>query len=235
MNYWDTIKNTPMGRALSSAPDHPEYKSIRPDDLADFRNVLFPEPGLVELSDPSDVSALQVAQVAVVAQKAYGLWLDLIYVFRDCESPIERLFLSALITLESNYACSMIIHGKSSTLDLLSGMEMDLHIYPQHVIGDFRTDFLLEFEHTTYISNKRPTGVTDDPVKRKCSLIVECDGHDFHERTKEQASRDKERDRVLQSCGYRVFRFTGSDIHRDSIKCAKECVDYLHREVIKDT
>src|SRR5262245_34455764 len=41
-------------------------------------------------------------------------------------------------------------------------------------------------------------------------IVVECDGHDYHEKTKWQASRDKRRDRILQRLGYRVFRFTGS-------------------------
>ena len=46
-------------------------------------------------------------------------------------------------------------------------------------------------------------------------LIVECDGHDFHERTKEQAAKDKARDRQAQLAGYTVFRYTGSELWRD--------------------
>lgn len=46
-------------------------------------------------------------------------------------------------------------------------------------------------------------------------LAVECDGHDFHERTKEQAKHDKERDRWLQSNGWFVARFTGSEIYNE--------------------
>lgn len=43
-------------------------------------------------------------------------------------------------------------------------------------------------------------------------IAVECDGHDFHEKTKAQAQRDKKRDRDLQSIGWNVARFTGSEI-----------------------
>jgi hypothetical protein len=46
-------------------------------------------------------------------------------------------------------------------------------------------------------------------------VAIELDGHDFHERTKEQASRDKARDRALVADGWRVMRFTGSDVHDD--------------------
>lgn len=46
-------------------------------------------------------------------------------------------------------------------------------------------------------------------------IVVECDGHEFHEKTKEQAERDKSRDRALTTSGWRVLRFTGREIWRD--------------------
>lgn len=52
-------------------------------------------------------------------------------------------------------------------------------------------------------------------------VAVECDGHDFHERTREQAARDRARDRDLQSIGWIVARFTGSEIFRDPRECAR--------------
>lgn len=51
---------------------------------------------------------------------------------------------------------------------------------------------------------------------------IECDGHDFHEKTKEQAARDKKRDRDLMSAGYHVIRFTGSEIYNNPLQCATE-------------
>ena len=53
-------------------------------------------------------------------------------------------------------------------------------------------------------------------------IAVECDGHDFHERTKEQAAHDRKRDRFLASHGWTVMRFTGSEIYRDAASCARE-------------
>ena len=46
-------------------------------------------------------------------------------------------------------------------------------------------------------------------------IIIELDGHEFHEKTKDQAARDKKRDRVLQRSGYKVYHFTGSEIWND--------------------
>ena len=58
-------------------------------------------------------------------------------------------------------------------------------------------------------------------------LAVECDGHEFHERTKEQAARDRSRDRVLVEAGVPVIRFTASEIYCDPQNCADEVVNHL--------
>jgi very-short-patch-repair endonuclease len=54
---------------------------------------------------------------------------------------------------------------------------------------------------------------------------VELDGHEFHEKTKEQVARDKARDRYLQSRGIAVFRFSGSEIWKDADGCAASFLD----------
>lgn len=77
----------------------------------------------------------------------------------------------------------------------------------QQEIGKFRVDFLF----TRY--------------DLKC--VVECDGHDFHERTKEQAAKDRSRDRWLTAQGYSVLRFTGSEIWANPFACADQLLDFL--------
>ena len=54
-----------------------------------------------------------------------------------------------------------------------------------------------------------------------CLIAVECDGHEFHEKTKQQAARDKARDRD---------RFTGSEIWKDPGACADEVLVHLWGE-----
>lgn len=74
----------------------------------------------------------------------------------------------------------------------------------------------------------------DLTVGEDCNyIVIECDGHDFHEKTKEQAQHDKERDRFLQMEGYPVYRFTGSEIFNNPLKVLKEIEDiiYAHSKV----
>lgn len=61
-----------------------------------------------------------------------------------------------------------------------------------------------------------------------CAVAIECDGHDFHEKTKKQASRDKARDRAITAAGYSVMRFTGSEIWRDPFACAGEAIAHAY-------
>jgi very-short-patch-repair endonuclease len=58
-------------------------------------------------------------------------------------------------------------------------------------------------------------------------VVVECDGHEFHERTPAQAAHDRRRDRWMQANGWAVLRFTGSEIHRDPNGCADEVRRFL--------
>jgi very-short-patch-repair endonuclease len=58
-------------------------------------------------------------------------------------------------------------------------------------------------------------------------MLLEADGHNFHDRSKKQASRDRARDRELKKLGYEVFRYTGSDIWNDPLACATEAISVM--------
>lgn len=79
---------------------------------------------------------------------------------------------------------------------------------------DYSQDFNIYFQTQQKIDNYIVDFlVTSDFSKEK--IIIECDGHDFHEKTKEQAQHDKERDRFLTSKGYIILRYTGSEIYNN--------------------
>lgn len=90
----------------------------------------------------------------------------------------------------------------------------DYHLIAQAEFGQYRVDFLVTFR------------IVHKGVVAERWTIVECDGHDYHERTKEQAERDKARDRAITSLGYPVFRFTGRELHRDPAACVEEVIDF---------
>jgi very-short-patch-repair endonuclease len=122
-------------------------------------------------------------------------------------SPIEATFFLAIqaVLKDEQYFRTQLREAEASHI---CGIE------PQKPVEKFIVDFVIS--------------VINERSGKRHLLAVECDGHDFHERTKEQARKDRSRDRRLQELGYTVYRFTGSEIHRDPIKCAETVHDWLH-------
>jgi very-short-patch-repair endonuclease len=58
-------------------------------------------------------------------------------------------------------------------------------------------------------------------------LAIEIDGHDFHEKTKAQVSRDKARERAIVRTGYTPLRFSGSEVFGNPRKCVNEVVEAI--------
>ncbi|PWC69130.1 hypothetical protein TSH7_01415 [Azospirillum sp. TSH7] len=120
-----------------------------------------------------------------------------------CQSQIEEILLGQIIFLYDGYKPVQF----DETPDLPKERE-DWRTWfsIQAPIGKFRADFLF-------------TCIAQGHVRR---LAVECDGHDFHERTKQQAQRDRARDRFMVAEGITVIRFTGSELYRDPMSCGEQ-------------
>ena len=121
-----------------------------------------------------------------------------------CGSPIEKALLYGIITAaaRAGIIVELKLNGKETTLVACAGSL--LTIRPQHKVCNHRTDFMIEY--------------------RDVRAVVECDGHDYHERTKEQAQHDRELDRAFQREGFRVFRFTGREIWQSPEECAASMI-----------
>jgi very-short-patch-repair endonuclease len=133
-------------------------------------------------------------------------------VSKEIESPIEELMCAALLS-ESTLQINMVVfQGKNDGVSFGGEGSDMIKIFPQYKIGQYRVDFYLEY--------------IDRFTSQTKKLIIECDGHDFHEKTKEQAQKDKSIDRMLLKHSP-VMRFTGSEIHKDAHDCAYQAIDYL--------
>jgi very-short-patch-repair endonuclease len=107
-------------------------------------------------------------------------------------SPIEEIFFMAL-----HLQCAELDHEfTTDEIKERKGFKFTLAVVPQKQIGKYRVDFLIQLAQGKEIRE----------------LIVELDGHDFHEKNKHQRSYEKARDRFLIQSGYMVFHYTGSDV-----------------------
>lgn len=147
-----------------------------------------------------------------------------------CESPIEKQLMFALLIAAHATQHVVTIHHRFCSPEswgFFGGCGPEtLVISPQAQIGEHRVDFLIERED--YEPSRGGMATLS-------KLVVECDGHDFHEKTKEQARKDKSRDRTLQSCGYPVFRFTGAEIFQDVFKCIADILSFLIKKSEEET
>jgi very-short-patch-repair endonuclease len=136
----------------------------------------------------------------------------------QCESPVEQIL---VVTLYNSWHASIntgLNRLQCSLPALYPGWEgiFDVRVELQKAIWtplqEYRVDLYMFL--TRFWSN------SEQPVWGK--LVVEIDGHDFHDRTKQQASYDRERDRAITLEGYRVIRFTGSDVFNDPYHCVED-------------
>jgi very-short-patch-repair endonuclease len=145
-----------------------------------------------------------------------------------CQSPIEHMLAGQLYaaTLLGNrfepcghYIVGCETRNTSDAERFPKGIKVE--VWPQEKVGRYLVDFLL-------IGGPRQS---DNAL---IYIVVECDGHDYHERTKEQAAHDRGRDRAMQAAGAHVLRFTGSEIYRNPEKCCLEILSFLEEKIYDD-
>lgn len=126
-----------------------------------------------------------------------------------CESPIEVLFGSALLL-----GLRMLSVGSQLVEVLPPGDEglgrAMIVAMPQYPWRNYRIDWAVK------------------DLRTQKFIFVECDGHDFHERTADQAERDRSRDREITLAGITPVRFTGREIFRNPCACATEALRILY-------
>lgn len=114
-------------------------------------------------------------------------------------SPIESRLLEALLSLPIE--------------------RFQLH-YGDQVFGEGHT--LAFIERNVPLESYRVDLLIELDGDNKYKLAVECDGHEWHDRTKQQAAYDRSRDRDLLSRGVFTVRFTGSEIVHSAERCAAD-------------
>jgi hypothetical protein len=155
------------------------------------------------------------------------------------DSPIEAALMLSLILCAREQYMQIDIQGQVTgrrhpvhACFEEPGSHSKLLILPQTQIGDYRVDYLMRLSRTVeadWEGAEDDGGLSRRPFQTTIEkqIIVECDGHEFHEKTKEQARRDKSRDRQLQANGLPVYRFTGSEIYANPMTCAIETLNAL--------
>lgn len=126
-----------------------------------------------------------------------------------CESPIEIEMLHLLIDIYYE-----IINADVNCIFKIKEFSNQKIIKTEN--STYRADFYFEF---SFIYKEEEI----DDLK----LIIECDGHEFHEKTKEQVIKNNQRDRDLQNKGYEILHFSGSEIYKDILQCREDIMKFI--------
>ena len=129
--------------------------------------------------------------------------------YERCESPIEVIF-----ELCYEYCIMRLGIDYFSKFTLCEQEEIEANG------KKYRADFVID---TCALADD---GWDVKPIK----IVFECDGHNFHEKTKEQVARDNARDLDLKMAGYEVVHFSGSEIYNHPIECARKAIEFVFKK-----
>lgn len=129
---------------------------------------------------------------------------------RSCESPIEGVFLLWWSAL------SHVRYVNESLIELV----------PQYEVEASGQNYRLDFAAVAPILVRNAAEKWKVPIR---GLAIELDGHDYHEKTKEQVIRRNQRDRHLISAGWEVIRFSGSELNRRPVECVLQAGQHALR------
>lgn len=125
--------------------------------------------------------------------------------YENTKSPIEQIFKTAF----------------DLYIKLLK--KEDIFLFSQQEIIVNKKKYIVDFyfEKDQYVN----------PFDTNKKIIIECDGHEFHQKTKEQVKHDNEREYNLKMAGYEIIRFSGSQIYNEPFKCAEDAYNYIMKSI----
>lgn len=174
-----------------------------------------------QFNDPNHIVAIQkqIKDYYFGYEAILNSAVDLLLHAKRCESPIESLLFWELHlrwTLMPAFGCGLFASGSKIErviVDLECQKTLTVTQSPSQQGAEFRIDFFLS--------------ITNNDTGDMHYVCVEVDGHNFHEKTKEQAQRDKLKDRLLQRVGYQVLRYTGSEVYKNSGKVVGDIESHI--------
>jgi very-short-patch-repair endonuclease len=132
------------------------------------------------------------------------------------ESPIERRLVGGLLSAHEAEEANvrfLVRENRADELPIIKDAErwpgLWLHIFPQEPVGPYRVDFLA-------------VASLEGRVK---SLVIECDGKDFHT----DWQKDFDRDMFMKRLEYGVIRLRGTDIYRHPRECGRAVIEKAYQ------
>lgn len=134
------------------------------------------------------------------------------------------------------YHCDTCLFTLQSPLERKLFLELrraNVHFQPQYALNWYGQQISINGKTYGDPTNnfKDVLTVVDFYIeKQNTKLCVYTDGHTYHERTEEQAQRDRNIDRKLQELGFQVLRYTGKDVNENSYKIISDIQAWVEKD-----
>lgn len=152
-------------------------------------------------------------------------------------SPIEQIFnICYYRYIGSKFSQGENLHGVPIGIvfqeEFIAQEEIEIetkHINTECNAVEFAThryiaDFVIDF------SRKNSNDKYLYPSIKKLKYIIELDGHEYHS-DKKQVNNDYEREQDLQTAGYKVIRFTGSQVYNKPYSCIEKLITIIINDI----
>ncbi len=164
---------------------------------------------------------------------------EILNTFLSLPQKVQELLIVVLQNNLPTYGCLNVYpHIFKSPIEFIYITAFDIYctnkesiiLFPQPEIRienkKYFADFLFDLSYS----------IKDDKNKslyknKNYKLVIECDGHEFHHKTKEQVENDNKREYSLKMAGYDVLRFSGTEIYNDPFECAEKTYDYIMKKI----
>ena len=137
-------------------------------------------------------------------------------------SPIEQIFYVAY---------KIVIHKVDFSGKCMNGHPLFLifreELYSQSEIQYKDKNYTVDFEFDL-VKRKNLYGLTND-----LKYVIELDGYEYHS-SKKQMEYDYERENNLKELGYKVIRFTGSQVYKNPFQCVVKFMNIILNDMKKN-
>ncbi len=140
---------------------------------------------------------------------------------KNCKYKLSRDCITCLMDLQSPLERKLFLELKSEYISFI----------PQYALDWSGENISVQGKSYDNPENnyKNVLTVVDFFIqKRKAKLCVYTDGHTYHERTEEQAQKDRRIDRRLQELGYQVLRYTGKDVNENMDRIIRDIKNWIN-------
>ena len=149
--------------------------------------------------------------------------------FNNKLTPIEQIFnvcyyryISDFLTYDTKYEKFFQIPFACVFLEEMCSQK-EIYTNNKKYVCDFVIDF----------SRKNIKGEYIYPCVKNLKYIIELDGKEYHS-NKHQINYDYEREQNLQLCGYKIIRFTGSQIYNKPYDCIDRLINIIINDIEKE-